>query len=69
MKTISAQTSAFFEELKRAGKLEAQTSMRNVEEDSRGVSTKCAHVNWEASLVPPWYDLSLVASSSCAFHF
>ena len=32
-------------------------------EDSRAVSTKCARVNLEASLVPAWYDLSSVVSS------
>ena len=36
--------------------------LASIGEDSRAVSTKCAHV-LEASLVPAWYDLSSVVSS------
>ena len=37
--------------------------LASIGEDSRAVSTICAHVNWEASLVPAWYDLSSAVSS------
>ena len=46
---------------RRCGRLPIK--LASLGEDSRAVSTKCAHVNLEASLVPAWYDLSSVVSS------
>ena len=46
---------------RRCGRL--RIKLASIGEDSRVVSTKCAHVNLEASFVPAWYDLSSVVSS------
>ena len=46
---------------RRCGRL--RIKLASIAEDPRAVSTKCAHVNLEASLVPVCYDLSSVVSS------
>ena len=46
---------------RRCGRL--RIKLASIGEDSRAVSTKCAHVNLETSLVPAWYDLASVISS------
>ena len=46
---------------RRCGRLRIKLAC--IGEDSRAVSTKCAHVTLEASLVPAWYDFSSVVSS------
>ena len=46
---------------RRCGRLRIKLAI--IGEGSRAVSTKCAHVNFEASLVPAWYDLPSIVSS------